>query len=181
MLGNTPVPLDRFRRYSQQLGGFLHVSPAKNRSSTILDAGMSLASRTNDSSSFRNSSDCSGENTMPRPEQPSSGHRTFPAGDSARDQSRFGAWSGRRWQRMRATLPVDGALLNQFEIGLIDQRGGLESVVGTLSPHMPFGQPVGNCCTPVGSVFDAASSLPFVNSVRSRVTSSLCWIHGCGE
>jgi hypothetical protein len=41
-----------------------------------------------------------------------------------------------------AALPAYGSLLHKFEISLVDQSSGLKSVIGTLAPHVPSGQPV---------------------------------------
>jgi hypothetical protein len=43
--------------------------------------------------------------------------------------------SGSDPDEMGAVLPIDAGPVHQAEIGLVDQGGGLKSVIGTLAPH----------------------------------------------
>ena len=43
-------------------------------------------------------------------------------------------------EEMGATLPLDGVLANEFEIGLVNKGGGLKGVVGALAAEVGPGQ-----------------------------------------
>ena len=43
-------------------------------------------------------------------------------------------------EKLSAALPIGRLLTNQFEIGFMNQCGGLKGMVGPLVPHIPAGQ-----------------------------------------
>src|SRR5262245_30093227 len=43
---------------------------------------------------------------------------------------------------MRAILPVDFSLVDQSQVGLVDEGGGLQGVVGIFTPHLAVREPV---------------------------------------
>ena len=44
-------------------------------------------------------------------------------------------------KEVRSILPSHPLIVDQSDIGLIDQRGGLKAVVGSLAPHVAMGKP----------------------------------------
>ena len=44
-------------------------------------------------------------------------------------------------EEVRSILPLHPLVVDQADVGLVDQRGGLEAVVGSLAPHVPVGEP----------------------------------------
>ena len=44
-------------------------------------------------------------------------------------------------EEVRSILPPHPLVVDQPDVGLIDQRGRLEAVVGSLAPHVPVGEP----------------------------------------
>ena len=42
---------------------------------------------------------------------------------------------------MRAVLPLHPLVVDQADVGFVDQRRGLEAVIGSLAPHIPVGEP----------------------------------------
>ena len=49
--------------------------------------------------------------------------------------------AGGHREEVGAILPLDAADIDQPEVDLVDERGGLEHVVGTLAGHVPLGDP----------------------------------------
>ena len=42
-------------------------------------------------------------------------------------------------EEVRAILPLDAADIDQPKVDLVDERSGLEHVIGTLTSHVPLG------------------------------------------
>ena len=42
---------------------------------------------------------------------------------------------------MRPILPLHPLVVDQADVGLVDQRRGLEAVISSLAPHVPVGEP----------------------------------------
>ena len=49
---------------------------------------------------------------------------------------------GRDGEELRAVLPVGVLLIHELEVGLVDERRGLQRVLGPLSPEMRVRDPV---------------------------------------